>query len=47
MVLNVIAGYLLAETPVVLCAQIIRGVPRSLLVLVNECTATAQRRSAR
>jgi hypothetical protein len=47
MVLNAIAGYLLVGTPGVLCAQIIRGVCRALLVLANEGTATAQRRAAR
>jgi hypothetical protein len=47
MVLNVIAGYLLAETPVLPSAQIIRGVPGALLAAVNEGTATAQRRASR
>jgi hypothetical protein len=47
MVLNVIAGYLLVGTPVVHRAQIIRGVSRALLVLVNEGTAPAQRRTPR
>jgi hypothetical protein len=47
MVLNVIAGYLLVGTPVVLCAQIIRAVPRASLATVNEDTATAQGRSVR
>jgi hypothetical protein len=47
MVLNAIAAHLLSGTPAVLCAQTIRGVSRALLVLVNEDTATAQRRTPR
>jgi hypothetical protein len=47
MVLNVIAGYLLAGTPVVNSGQIIRGVPRTSLAALNEGAATAQRRASR